>query len=354
MNRNNASSAEAAYLASKELYSDAISYFLLRGEKYGESESYQRASELLGNAEPGLVGSSTFFRRLQRSGLVTAAAASFKYRIVESYERYRLGAQDPGWFLDNKVVASEFAKSLGYRTPLKNSAPLAFDDITPSERTVVKVTDGSSGRGCFLVHSLCEIWDVGHKRLYESWDDLRRDLASDLREQGRSLEDHIWIVEDLLYSSKERKRPARDIKCFSFYGQVELVRVIERFPDVRTYHWDGEGNPVEPLEKREAKLRRPGEFPSEAVDVAARLSRHVPAPFLRIDLLEGSQENYFGEFTPWPGTFAVKTREWDERLGMAWVEAEDRLRRDLLSGVQFPQFLEITSYGENSHVGTPS
>jgi hypothetical protein len=52
---------------------------------------------------------------------------------------------------------------------------------------------------------------------------------------------------------------------------------------------------------------------------------------------------YFGEFTPFPGGFSMFWKSWDERLGMMWLDAQERMEGDMRSGALFKLYDEIAS-----------
>lgn len=354
MNRKNAISAREAFLASEELFSDAILYLLQRAEKHADKDAGELVQLLLAQAGPAHIRTASALRYLQRSGLITGSSVSFKSRIVESYEQHQLGVRDPSWFLDDKLAGIRFAEALDLPHALRQPRTVAFDDIAPESGIVVKLFDGSSARGCYLVHNPSRIWNVADKTELQSWEELRDSAFVCLQESGRALEDPVWLVEELHYGDQLRLKPARDLKAFCFYGEVELVRAIDRMPAVRTFHWDSEGRQVDPLMKTENKISGGVSLPDELVDIVRRVSSKIPSPFVRVDILQGEKGLYIGEFTPWPGTFAIKTVEWDRRLGAAWVRAEARLKEDMLLGKKFPEFMAATCYATSPGVSFPT
>lgn len=354
MNRKNAESARAAFLASEELFTDAILYLLQRAEKFDDVEARRQAQDLLSDSSTGHIRTASALRYLQRSGLVTGDSVSFRARVVESYDRYQFGDRDPSWFLDDKLRGAQFTDLLGAHHPLRGLRKVAFADIKPQSGIVVKLGSGSSGRGCFLVHQTNRIWDVAGKVELGSWAELWQRAASCLSEEGVDLTDPVWLVEDLLYRDEKRMIPARDYKVFCFYGEVGLVRAIDRVPSVRTLHWEPGGALVNALTKKENSIQKDVNLPDGVLELARRISLKIPSAFIRIDLLGSLAGFYVGEYTPWPGTFAVKSKEWDKRLGECWIKAEARLRKDLLLGKSFPEYMESTFYAQSQEVGFPT
>lgn len=57
-------------------------------------------------------------------------------------------------------------------------------------------------------------------------------------------------------------------------------------------------------------------------EAASKVARHVPTPFVRVDLYEAQDGPVFGEITPIPaGGTSQFVPEWDERLGRLWDRA---------------------------------
>lgn len=72
------------------------------------------------------------------------------------------------------------------------------------------------------------------------------------------------------------------------------------------------------------------------------LSLQIPAPFVRIDLLQGKDRHTIGEFTARPGNFYRYGRKLDLKLGDMALAAQARLQRDLLAGKDFAAYRRFT------------
>src|SRR5690606_13679613 len=82
----------------------------------------------------------------------------------------------------------------------------------------------------------------------------------------------------------------------------------------------------------------------EEMSISAKLlSSAIPQPFMRIDLFSSVNGVYFGEFTPFLGGFSMFWKSWDERLGMMWLDAQERMEGDMRSGALFKLYDEIAS-----------
>lgn len=353
VNRGNAEKIQVAHTASQQLFRDAILYLLQRAELHGDNGALELAEEMLGAAGPQDITSVTFLRYLQRSGMHTGSSRSFRARIVETYDKHQLGVRDPSWFLDDKMTGYRFADTLGIRRPESSQTLVPWSEVEVKSGTVIKVANDSAARGCYLVHSPDNIWSVQEGRRISSIEELREQVSEFLAQSDRGSDGDRWIVEPLLMLDQDNGETARDVKLFCFYGNVTLIREIERVPVSRTVHWDENGVEVHPLLKRENSLRVK-DFPSEALEMGRRISLEIPAPFVRIDLMLSEDGLYLGEFTPWPGTFARKTPEWDQRLGDEWVKAEARLQDDLIGGKSFATFDEATGFTAGNKINFPT
>lgn len=353
MNRDNAKYLKIANEASRRLFQDAILYLLQRAEKFDDESSRELARHMLLDASPHDVTSAHFLRYLQRSGMTTGSARSFRVRLVEMYDRHQVGFRSPSWFLDDKLVGYRMADLVGLKRPQVTDGPRRWSDLEIRPGRAIKILNSSASRGCYLVYDWDNIWSVQEGKRIRSLPDLEVHVREYFSSAGIEEADAWWISEELVTLDPGSSSSALDIKAFCFYGEVELVRAIGRFPSVRTASWDGDRAVVYPLSKPEATLDGV-EFPSEAVEIAAELSLKVPAPFVRIDLIQGNDGVYFGEFTPWPGTLARHSSEWDARLGEAWIRAESRLQDDFLVGKSFNDFLQATNFslGEKAEFPT--
>jgi hypothetical protein len=79
------------------------------------------------------------------------------------------------------------------------------------------------------------------------------------------------------------------------------------------------------------------------IALAERISREIPAPFMRIDFLRSPDGLVFGEFTRRPGSYGKFSVKFDRWLGDMFLSAEARLFDDALAGQKFPLFESVTS-----------
>jgi len=233
------------------------------------------------------------------------------------------------WRLSDKRVGPRYASKLGVRSPalLQNGVPLNEIDLQNS--IVIKPASGSASTGVYIVNCDGEIICIKEANLLSSKEELK-EHARGLMKEGLVRHDH-WLVEELVIGA-DGQSAAADIKCYTFYGRTELVLYIQRYPRLQSTWFDREGNQLDSTGVALAPRI------AEAVSLADRIGGSIPAPFIRIDFLEGKDDIVFGEFTPRPGTYCDRDAETDYRLGVAFLCAEERLLEDLLCGKKFPEY----------------
>lgn len=233
------------------------------------------------------------------------------------------------WRLNDKRAGLQYARRLGVRTPELLQDDIPFDEIIFKNCTVIKPAFGSASTGVYIIDSAGEIICVKEAKTLPNEESLKKH-AYQLIKEGLVSRDK-WLVEELIVGL-DGQGAAADIKCYTFYGRTELVRYIQRIPRFESSWFGREGNRLDEVDGRlNARI-------AEAVRLADRIGATVPAPFLRIDLLEGEDGEVFGEFTPRPGSYCDHDAETDYRLGVAFLDAEERLLADLLNGKKFPEY----------------
>ena len=248
---------------------------------------------------------------------------SFRQSMASRSARSQMGGKCHEWKLNSKVRAVEFAQELGLPVP-KHFGTFAPGELSDVNHRVIKPYSGAGSKGVFLVGG-SEGLDVFRAESFP---------VEELSERMAAIESKRWISQELISSSPRDPRPARDLKFYCFYGRVALVLEVERFPERRYCWWDGRGNSVCTGKYTNSVLDGAG-FDARALRMAKKLSRSIPAPFCRVDLLKGHDRTVFGEITPRPGGFHEFDAETDFRLGKAFMQAEGRLQQDLLKGKSF-------------------
>ncbi|PWD87744.1 ATP-grasp fold amidoligase family protein [Ignatzschineria cameli] len=144
------------------------------------------------------------------------------------------------------------------------------------------------------------------------------------------------MVEELLVGESSI---ARDIKCYSFYGEVGLILETKRMPQIERCWYDADLNYVDIGKYSNRLFKGSRDDLLELIKVANKLSSELPSPFVRIDFLYCNGQFYVGEFTPLPGSFWIINQEWDEKLGVLFGQASVRLAHDISLGKIFNNYL---------------
>lgn len=287
-----------------------------------------------------------------REGLIAEpipiqSAASFRGSLSMRMRKTQLQGNLPEWPLDDKQTAYTFVENLNVSTPEMEGTVYTLETIPAQEGVVIKPADGAGARGVYLVHTLEDIFDVKDSTTLSSWSELIDHMQKDL--QTEAVENDSWIVEQLVYESKREKRPARDLKFYSFYGKVGLILEIVRDPEVRQCWWTVEGERIGTGKYEESLFHGLG-VTEEEIHLAKKISSEIPVPFLRIDFLRGEEGLVFGEFTPKPGNYDEFDERTDQLLGDYFLDAEARLVEDLLQGKEFRAYKELVN--QSKIVGT--
>jgi hypothetical protein len=263
--------------------------------------------------------------------------ASFRGQLTSRVRRRQKGHQLPEWVVDDKQKATRFASDLGLRVPevLKEKTPL--EELPLQKGTVVKPSSGAGGRGVYIIRSEADILNVKTSGLLTSTSELKELMHEDLN-KGRVAEDS-WTVEKLYYDD-ESDGPARDIKCYTFYGKTVLILEITRSPEIGYCWWTPEGESVNTGKYSESLMQGSG-IREEELEAAGRLGGALPAPFCRFDFLRTTEGLVFGECTPKPGNYDQFNEKIDTALGEAFFDAEERLFQDLLNGVTYPHWRNL-------------
>lgn len=244
----------------------------------------------------------------------------------------------PEQLLDNKWIAYQFVDQLHISRPLESKDTFSYKDIPLKEGLVIKPVEGAGSRGVYLLYNLAKIVDVRRAKILSSTEELISSMKNDL--QINSVKEDRWYTETLVLQNKNSDQSAKDLKFYCFYGEVELVLEIERYPELRYCWWDRAGNRIS-TGKYENDLFV-GEGVTELeIQQAERISAEIPTAFMRIDFLKTDKGLVFGEFTPKPGNFDEFNSLTDERLGCCYLRAETRLMNDLIEGKEFKYYQNI-------------
>lgn len=310
---------------------------LIKGKSPGALR--RLSATLLDTVSPQHI-SHNVLRRIERNRLSVRRSISFKAKVHEMSEARNLGVLRPTWKLDAKNAAYSFVDAVGARRPKSDAKTYAFADLPIEFPSVIKATRSTGSRGCYLLMSPEKILHVRDNAQFSSIDEFKKHASKLMTTNTRPLPDK-WMHEELILEDQAKGTPARNLKFYAFYGEIMLMQESRRDEGLEVTFWDAERHPTITGRYEDLNFNGVGFTPEDA-EVVAKLSRAIPYPFVRIDMLNGQQERVLGEFTPRPGNFDQFNDEWDRKLGEAWVRAESRLMEDLLRGKQFSEFLTST------------
>lgn len=267
-------------------------------------------------------------------------AASFRKSMTTRQRQNQLSGPLPEWFLEYKEASFKWMDTLGVKRPWTSDETHHIADIPESEGVVIKPLNGAGSRGVYLVHDFHAIIDVKRTKELYNWKQLEKNMAKDI-ESGWVQRDE-WALEELIYEDPIHKTPARDIKCYCFYGKVALILEIIRSPELKYCWWTADGTRIRTGKYDEELFNGEG-LTKNDIKQAAYISEQIPAPFIRIDFLKGEDGLVFGEFTPKPGNYDEFNSEIDKWLGDYFLQAETRLMNDLIEGNEFTLYKDWLS-----------
>lgn len=315
--------ANAFYYAAKLCSKEEV---LKKREAYERILSGLRTEELSEN----LINNSTKIK------VPLENVSSFRGCVtLRSRKKQLLKSKLPEWRLNDKVHGCAFIDRLGVRRPRKMESYVSASQIPKKEGIVIKPSQGAGSRGVYLVVGFDKIIDAKKSRILSNWTELEKIMSENLV-SGKIKKDQ-WIVEDLVFEDEAKSQPARDLKFYCFYGNVALVLEKSTFPEVKYCWWTPKGQYIR-TGKYEDRLFQGDGVSSRDIELAASVSREIPAPFLRIDFFKTPSGMLFGEFTPRPGGYEQFNDDIDQWLGDYFLEAEARLVEDFLNGKRFDHF----------------
>ena len=217
---------------------------------------------------------------------------------------------------------------------------------------MIKPVHGTGAKGCYLIYQDDYVVHVRDGLVLRSIDELATHAAQLMRPAENSRAHPVsdkWMIEELVLEDPDNLTPGRDLKFYTFYGEVLMILEIVRNQGPNQYcYWSADGTRIDQPGSWD-RQQFPGDgVTREQVAEVERISREIPSPFMRIDMLKGQNELVFGEFTPSTGEYELFNEEFDRILGEAWVRAESRLLQDMLRGKRFDAFLAATRFLDNS------
>lgn len=288
----------------------------------------------------------TDYNYIRFTGDQARHAASFRVAMTQRTRRMKkLGCHTcPEWILWDKPEGTRFAGTIGLHHA-KQAAPCDHRALRFAPGTAIKPDNESQSIGVYLIFSEDRIGDVHRNTFLTGYDRLARRIAEDL-ETGRVRKDR-WIVETLLQSHDDPTGVATDWKFYMFYGETGMIGVMKRFPEMAEVWFDPQGNKMDLGYHLDSFTMDVPEIPADLLDTARAISLEIPAPFIRIDLLQTDDGPAFGEFTARPQYWYRFGRKLDLAFGDAFIAAEARLQADLLAGKEFATWKAF--YADSPH-----
>lgn len=299
-----------------------------------------QTKSLLATVSPHHV-SHNVLRRIERNRLSVRKSVSFTAQMHQMSEARHLGVLRPSWKLDTKNNAYSFVDLLGVRRPKSDKSVYKLKNTPRFFPSVIKANRATGSRGCYLLYAPDRIVHAKDSEEFADIGAMEAHAESLMRSPRNPLPDR-WMVEELILENHNEKIPARDLKFYVFYGEVALIQESRRDSGLKVAFWNPDGSTTVTGRYEDVPLEDGLGFKTADVEIVSEISRAIPHPFMRIDMLKGEDDLVLGEFTPRAGSFDQFNDEWDRRLGEAWVRAESRLLEDLLRGKRFDAFLNST------------
>ncbi|MBA0124301.1 hypothetical protein H0B56_01960 [Haloechinothrix sp. YIM 98757] len=305
-------------------------------------EHRARVRSLLRVTEPRHL-THAMVRRLERNDLSLPSGLSFRSLMLEQSEARRLGVFRPGWLLDNKAKAYAFVDEVGVRRPRCDRVARPFAAIEPAGPIVIKPVRSTGSKGTYLVYAPDHIIHLRDGMELSSWDAMAEHARRLMSHERRPVPDR-WMTEELVLEDSSTLRTATDLKFYAFYGHVLLIRESRRVSGGKqgVRYWTRDNEPARTGVTRGEHLDEARGATQQQLELVESLSREIPVPFMRIDMLRGEDGLVFGEFTPRPGAFELFDETWDRRMAESWVLAEGRIIDDVLGGKDFAAFAKAT------------
>ncbi|GAA0468360.1 ATP-grasp fold amidoligase family protein [Alkalibacillus silvisoli] len=244
--------------------------------------------------------------------------------------------------LDDKMNAYQLADHLQLKRPWVSPIYKGYETLLEQYPTVIKPTEGAGSRGVYLAMSPNQILNIKTGEVLNDWEQLKASIRQDLS-KGDVLKDE-WYLEELI---GEDQHSSTDFKFYTFYGEVALILEITRVPEVKYCWWSKDGKRVS-LAKYDDRLFEGKGVTQEIINKVEAVSKQIPLPFIRIDLMKSNDDYIFNEFTPYPGNYDEFDLETDLKLGQYYLKAESRIKADLLNGKIFTTFNQW-----NNQLATP-
>lgn len=290
-----------------------LSRLLLKNEVGGDSELY---------LSPYSIDSGDA-KKIAKSNL----GASFKVCISNNIIKLSMARRQKGGVVKiySKVRNSIYLKSKGFPVPSVYKTNADVSAVKDFGDCIVKPVAGTGSRGVFLKKNNI-FYDIRDKGVYENYVDFEK--------KYRAYTNRDCIIEEYV---SDGSNPTADLKVYCFYGRAHLAREISRLGK-EDLHCEYNASGCYINTGRYEKMFSGNAFSKQAIDIAESVSKLIPLPFIRVDLLVSNGIVKVGELTPNPGRYSRFNRYYDHHLGVAYLEAETRLFNDLMGGKKFDIF----------------
>lgn len=308
-------------LDSYENDAEYLEYLSLEYSKVAQKIIRSNDTDLTQNAHiaPSFIDSSDA-KVIARNGI----GYSFKNCVTNSLLRRRLPEKNEILNGFSKKDTAEFLKSRGFKVPLIYEYNVDIESVLKYEKCIIKPINGAGSKGIFIKNA-DEYLDLRDKQILTEYEDFKIKYSS-----YTSLN---ILIEELVADEKE---VAHDIKVYCFYGKSILALEIVRSGSKNTYcYYDNSLNIVNTGQYKDSELFEGKGFDVEILNVAKEISLLIPLPFVRVDFLVSKNDYRLGEITPIPGFYSRFSTSYDKKLGKEYLEAENRLNKDLLNGKVF-------------------
>ncbi|WP_254846677.1 ATP-grasp fold amidoligase family protein [Oceanobacillus sojae] len=274
---------------------------------------------------------------LTKDAISLADVASYRSCMNMRVRQYQLLGTLPEYELDDKQTAYRFIKKQSIRIPDSPEEIYTIETLPEKENIVIKPAEGAGGRGVYIVYASSDIISVKTGEKLSNWSLLKHRMEKDLLEN--KVEQDAWRIEELILEDAANKVSGRDVKFYCFYGKTGVILEIIRTPEIKYCWWNGKGERIQTGKYDDKAFEGLGVL-QEEIEMAERISKMIPSPFMRIDFLRSEDGLVFGEFTPKPGNYDEFNDNIDTYLGNLFIEAQGKLDKDLLQGKSFEIFKE--------------
>lgn len=271
---------------------------------------------------------------------------SFRFNLAQQeekgfYEKAILGI--PGLRnLCSKKVAYQFSNAIGVETPCVYQHGVPLNALMPRTRMVIKPTLGQGSVGVRGLVKNNDHYDDIFRNNGGAWCQVIENLEQVMLRHN--IKDK-WMSEELIVDHSDLTAPSDDYKFYMFYGRLGCILHIRRWPKPIHKWYNADWEEIDTGKypgKKTVRLSLPMERES-LKDAAHKLSCCIPQPFCRIDLLSDGRRVVLNELTPAPGGYNQFSDIFDAELGKSWLDAEIRLKNDLLSEKEFPEYVKAVS-----------